>query len=200
MSNLVYKMVRTYAEHTKVSTVDYLCKDKYIHIRLRKFGDKVQQLIGFEDKLTFLITTLMQNKVNSILELSKIKLSENKEKYQEIWKQCLECLKSSKEFKDIECVLKEVYQNYKGMKILPMYSLKNKPKNAFDLLGSCENIPSTEMKFILDCDIRYDFLDIADFLFDDNLEIHIEKENQVDNSKFINKYKEKDNCLSLWEM
>jgi len=200
MSNLVYKMVRTYAEHTKVSMVDYLCKDRYIHIRLRRFGDKAQQLIGFEDKLTFLITTLILNKVDGILELSKVKLSESKENYQEIWKQCLECLKSSKEFKDIECVLKEVFKDYKGMKILPMYSLKNKPKNAFDLLGSCDNLPSTEMKFILDCDIRYNFLDIADFLFDNNLEIHIEKENIVDDSKFINKYKEKDDDYNLWEM
>ena len=199
MSNLVYKLVKTYGDGFSPSNVNYLCKDNYIHIRLDKFGAKPQHINGFEGKLTFLLTLLMQEKSKEIVYISQIDEWKDKAQYQKRWKECLEHLKSTKEYKDIEYVLKNTFDNFKGIKILPRYSLKHKPESAFDLLGGCDNLFNKDMSYILDC-FKYDFMDIVEFLFDNNLEIYIEKVNKVDDSKYINKYKEKEDVgPNLWE-
>ena len=201
MTNLVYKRVKTFSQDSfEYSQVNYLCKDNYVHIRLGRFGDKPQKICGFENKLTLLLTLVMRNKVSESLNLSQLKLSESKENYQEIWKQCVDCLKSSKEYKDIEYVIKTVYEDCKGIKLLPMYSIKHKPKNAFDLLGDCINLPDDANIFsVLECDMHYEFADILDFLFNNNVAIYIEPQHKVDDTKFVNKYTEIDTSYNLWE-
>lgn len=198
MNNLDYKIVRKYAEHTDFSATNYLCKDNYVHVRLKKYGDKPLHICGFEAKLTFLLTALIQLKVGSSLDLAMVDRAESKENYQEIWEHCLASLKSTKEYKDVEYVLKTVFANFKGVKILPMYSLKNKPKNAFSLLGGCDNFPCAMMSDVLDCGMYYDFTDIVDFLLNNNVEVYIEEHTEVDDSKYINKYTEKVETIHLW--
>lgn len=199
MNNFDYKLVRRYDTQAEFSSVNYLCKDNYVHVRLRRYGDKQMHISGFEAKLTFLLTFLINKVANDILSISMIKMSEDREKYQVIWNSCLDCLKTTKEYKDIECVLSTVMRNYKGIKILPMYSLKHGAKNAFDLLGECVDSPFSKMTDVFDCGDIYGFGDIVDFLFNNNVEVYIENKTIIDDSKFIRKYAEKeDEVESLW--
>ena len=198
MNDLVYRFTNVFSERQNYAEVNYLCKDNFIHIRLRRFGDRVERISGFESKLTFLITLLMLNTFNQQITTEQLEMSNNKNNYQEIWKSCLESLKSSGNYKAIETFLTQTL-GAKGIKILPAYSLKKKPKNAYDLLGKCNNFSSEVLLSNL-IDTYINPFGIAEYLYNDNLEISIEKRREVDNSKFINKYKDKSNDINLWEM
>ena len=198
MKNLVYKFVRTLNPEVFGSNINYLYKDNYVHCRLGIYGDKKQRISGFESKLAFLLTFMMNESVNKHLSLSKIQFGDDKENYQEIWNQCLGLLKSMSAYQDLEYTLEKTLIGFKGIKILPMYSLKHKPKNAYELLGICKNMSSkVDLNYLLDVEIKDD---LYGFLFDENFEILIEEESVVDNSKFIRKHKEKKEDTNLWKI
>lgn len=191
MNKLVYRFSDTFSHRCwleKQDVINYLYKDGYVHVRLATFGTKKECIVGFERKLTFYLTYLMQKEVQSILDLPSIKEARDKKNYQEIWKKCLECLKNSATYRLLDNYFEEYLGQfgYKGIKILPVYSLKNKPKDAFDLLGEVKDAPSLK---------GFSYSD----LFRDSFEISIEEERIVDNSKFARKHKEKSiDTYQLW--
>ncbi len=201
-NKLVYKFVRTLDETSFSSDVNFLCKDNYVHIRLKRFGYKKEHISGFESKLTFLLTLMMINAVNEHITTVQAKLSQDKENYKELWESCLNCLKSSKEFKDLDWFLCTMFESYKGLKILPMYSLKYKPKNAYDLLGDCYGLSQLSIERLLRVELKDD---LYGFLFDNSLEIYIEESHDVDDSKFIKKHlinrtNKKETYINLWDV
>ena len=191
MNKLVYRFSDTLSPRCwieKQDVINYLYKDNYVHVRLDTFGKEKELIVGFERKLAFYLTYLMQKEVQSILDLPSIKEARDKKNYQEIWKKCLACLKNSTTYKLLDEYFDEYLGQfgYKGIKILPVYSLKNKPKDAFDLLGEVKDAPS--LSGISFCD-----------LFRDSFEISVEEERIVDHSKFARKHKEKSiNTYQLW--
>lgn len=198
-NNLVYKFVRVLDDFSYSSDVNFLCKDNYIHIRLKRFGHKKEHLVGFESKLTFLLTLMMNNAINHHITTLQAKLSQDKENYKKIWENCLECLKSTTDYILLEDVLRVMFKEYKGLKILPMYSLKYKPNNAFDLLGECYGLPTSTISidYLLRNEIKDD---LYGFLFDNNVEIYIETKSNIDDSKFIKKHskQKKEPYVNLW--
>ncbi len=195
--DLKYKFVRTHNTSFFNSGTNFLCKDGYVHIRLGRFGDKKQKVSGFEQKLTFLITYLINEVASGHFSTLEIQKSLDSSTYEEFFNKCLEILRGHFMYKDILYTIGEIFLNFKGIKILPYYSLKHKPKSAFDLLGSCSLVES-DMNIcdIFDLDIKED---LYGFLFDDNFEIYIEEQTKIDESKYINKYKEKEDYIDLWK-
>ena len=191
MNKLVYRFSDAFPRRNLLEeqdVINYLYKDGYVHVRLDTFGNEKERIVGFERKLAFYLTYLMQREVQSILDLPSIKEARDKKNYQEIWKKCLACLKNSTIYKALDSYFEEHLGQfgYKGIKILPAYSSKNKPKDAFDLLGEVKDIP---------------FLAGFSFseLFIDSFEISIEEERIVDHGKFNRKHKEKHNdTYQLW--
>lgn len=191
MNKLVYRFSDSFSRRNwleEQDIINYLYKDGYVHVRLDTFGNEKERIVGFERKLAFYLTYVMQREVQSILDLPSIKEARDKNNYQEIWKKCLACLKNSSIYKALDSYFEEYLGQfgYKGIKILPAYSLKNKPKDAFDLLGEVKDVP---------CLAGISFSE----LFIDSFEISIEEERIVDHSKFARKHKEKSvNTYQLW--
>lgn len=181
MNNLVYRFSKC-IPGKKYPDVNFLYKDKKVHVRLGFYGNKKQHIRGFEAKLAFFMTLSMQREVKSILDLPSIKEARDRNNYQEIWEKCLACLKQGAGYQYANDLFYCELPNYSGMKILPAYSLKNRPKDAFDLLGEVVGLDDESLKEELV------FNDLKDLLFNDAVEISIEECKDVDNSKFVRKH------------
>lgn len=187
MSKYVYSLVREFTNEDS-TPVNYLCKDNYIHIRLRDFGNHKEVISGIEDKLTFYVVSLLNKLLPQYIEESLFDIA-NKEKYDEIFKSCLNKFRCSDEYNEIKLVLHCLYPNCLGVTILPKYSKKDTYDTVLSMFGNIGN----------------DNLDLCskitlwELLSDENTFIVVDTKKKVNCIKYIKKYAVKKD-KSLWEI
>lgn len=153
----------------------YTCSDNKVHIRLKDYN-KPQEIKGFEDKLTYLITYIFVSmKYNSIDELM-----------------------SSMYLVEIENVLRSYIKfqtdyTYKGLKILPKYSKKDK----YNLYGNIDidcfpSILENSNIHFLDYFQKVFSINLYDFIFNDQYEIIIRASDYTGENKFTKKEKRRE--------
>ena len=185
MNKYVYNLVIRLNKSSN-SDVNYLCKDNFIHIRLRDFGNKKEIISGLEDKLTFYVVWTLNKSLSQYLEEDISKIT-NKDKYDELWNKVMNKYYESFEFQFINSILQIHYPNMKGIKILPRYSKKDDYKTVLSKFGT-----------IVGDQILFENSDIITrTLLDENVSIVIDKDRDVNCIKYIKKYANK--TVSLWE-
>ena len=50
---------------------EYVCNDGYLHVRLRKYGDRKERIVGFKDKLRFLMTYLVNYQARDAMHIKE---------------------------------------------------------------------------------------------------------------------------------
>lgn len=120
VSSLYTKYYQDLANNTKNKNLNmYLCKDNKIHIRLKQYNKK-EKISGFEQKLTFLITFILQDEILSQTNLYLSQLKENKNNSSGIeWDDFITMfINNSANIKELDRLLKTCILNYKGLLIL----------------------------------------------------------------------------------
>lgn len=191
--NLVYSLIYM-PSISSDKTINYLCSDNKVHIRLKKYGIKPEIISGFENKLSFLLTFSLNEFCNHFY-MSKDLLrhvNENKN-FKDIWLDIMKEFKTKYNSFGIDDCLSNNILYYEGLKILPIYYKKFKLTNALDLIGECYNLKNK----LFDDNPTKNFLDyfklssLDEYLFNDAIVIQISKKLKINNSKFINKSKHK---------
>ena len=214
----MYKLV--YAPDIKQSSVDYLYKDKKIHVRLNKFGHKNQIISGFEDKLSFLVTYLINDFVNKGFLTKDLIRESFVDSDNKILK---EIISKFEEESRAYAVVRLAISGYmpevsiNDFKIVPLGY--KRIKSSLDRLGECSGlgclqndfgyIPQIESffhYFNLSCGYNVDVFEVAEkevykYLFDDRIYIEVtNKEFSINNEKFLKKHavKASEDYVRLW--
>ena len=180
MGKYVYSLVKELNQQREF--VNYLCKDNYIHIRLRDFGNKKEVISGLEDKLTFYIVLQLNKLLPKYLEESLFDIT-NKDKYDEIFKACINKFKCSPEYTDLKLILHCLYPECLGINILPRYSKKDSYSTVLSKFGSVD--------LTLDDDFN-----VYKFLTNESIFIVIDDKKKVNCTKYIKKYANKNRSLA----
>lgn len=156
----------------------YLCKDNKIHIRFRDYNKK-QVIRGFESKLTYLLTYLMNYWYlpQVIQKYDSDKLIEDFLETKEITKLVL----------NLNLFLNTA--NFKGLKLSKNYKRKNS-KDFGDTLLECFPSHKDEVEKIGGIDLfleYFNFNNLLDYLFNDGIILIIHEELKEDITKFDRK-------------
>ncbi len=189
MSKYVYSLVKE-LNNSSSKLVNYLCKDNYIHVRLRDFGNKKEVISGLEDKLTFYLVWEFDRLLPQYLEESLFDITK-KEKYDEIFESCVKKFVCSDEYSEMKLVLHCIYPNCLGVNILTRYSRKDTYDTILAKFGSVY-MSSSDEEF-------EDFIGMSlyQFLRDENIFLVVDTKKKVNCIKYIKKYANK--SKGLWE-
>ena len=181
--------------------VNYLCKDNYMHIRLKEFGNQKAVITGLEQKLTFLVTYLINSVCYNYVDKDLIRQAEDKSSFKDIWNICIGKFLISKEFRTILNELKSRYSECKGVKILPAYSKTSNYVDAFSAFGEVHNLTLNISQQPLDEFLEFLDISLDEYLFNEHIYLVVDEEQEIKNQKFIKKYEVKKSCsINLWEM
>lgn len=193
MNKYVYSVVKELNENSS-GLVNYLCKDKYIHIRLRDFGLKKEVISGLEDKLTFYITFLFEKVVPQYLS-ENIHDIVDESKYNELFDMCINKFKCSDEYSDLMLAIHCLYPSCLGINILPKYK---RNKNTKDVILDKFGDTNLSKQYIQEDFHKVFGLYVYEFLSNENIFIVVDKKKKVNCIKYVKKYaKSKKN--NLWE-
>lgn len=199
----MYKLV--YAPEIESTNVNYLYKDNKVHVRLSRFGHRYQIISGFEGKLSFLVTFLINDFVAKSMMSKNLIDRASKDKDNKVLKEMIDSFeRNSKDYKAVkENISEYMHRDNLTFKIVP-FDYK-RLKTSLDKIGecynlyidnSCSNISGLYL-FMLYFNIDSS---INSFLFDDCYYIEITRRSvKVNNQKFIKKHAEKENdYVKLW--
>ena len=198
----MYKLV--YAPEIESAEVNYLYKDNKIHARLGRFGHRYQIISGFENKLGFLITFLINDFVAKNMMTKNFINQASNDKDGKLLKTIIsEFEMSSDDYR----VVKEIIADYMNIddltfKIIP-FDYK-RLKSSLDKIGECYNLYIDEscsnISGLYMFRLYFDIENLTSFLFDDCYYVEVTKRSiKINNQKFINKHAEKANdYVKLW--
>lgn len=185
-------------------TVNPLCHDKRIHIRLKDFTNKHEVIQGLEDKLAFYISY----KLGTLLAYEDKDL-EDADDY--IWTKYISKLHQDKEYCDVLIGLMIKYVDFVDVKIIKKYKKvadKNSFKKLFGIISS--ELINQVNKYLSMLKISW-----VDFILNDNINIEADyldkdyyllKKNNNIYTKYLNKSLKKVNRIAkgieeieLWE-
>lgn len=181
----MYKLV--YAPEIEQSNVNYLYKDKKVHIRLNRFGYKNQVISGFENKLSFLTTFVIVYYVHQFEYIKKAYQEDSDELLTQMIRHFEAC---SDEYAKIKRIISEKLKiSDLEFSIVPLRY--KRLKNTVDRLGDCHNL-DVDVFFGNKLDtfmIYFNISDLREFLFDDAYYLEYVKDKLVvNNDKFIKKH------------
>lgn len=172
---LTYSLIYT-PSLVKEQEFNPVCSDKRIHIRFRDF-DKPQVIAGFEKKLTYLLTYLMN--FSPLLSLN------------DVW-DTKTILKAFQELSDVQAICNSLrldkHLEFKEFKVRVNYNRKDVTKPFGKVSASVFPGIVDAARGSLDGFLSQLHLSLIDYLFDDRYSIllhEVEKNNL--NEKFINK-------------
>jgi len=173
---------------------NYLCKDNYVHIRLKNYGNKKEVISGFESKLTLLVTYLA-----GCITLNMSTFDETSD----IWSACISKLLLTSDFRTVSNACNYMFEKYKGIKILPAYSKKKYKNHSLAFLGSVSNMIDSSDDSYLDTFLTELDISLLDYLFNENIYLIVDVKQKIHNEKYARKYskkssKEKINYVELW--
>lgn len=197
-------------ESKRLAEVDPICSDGYLHIRFRDYENECD-IVGFEQKLTYLITTIF-NKGFYFMEIPDRDKTSKDFKY--IWDKYSEKFLNSSHISELLDELKVMYPGLKGIKLYPNYR-KDGYKDAMRQFGSVAEgaYPALHSDngsdgrcfsffFLISSFSTPSSFKIRNFLFDDKCYLKISELKTYDvYSKFVNRKNRKvkvDNYQDLW--
>ena len=176
-----------------------VCYDEKIHIRLRNFNTN-KMIMGFENKLNFLLVYLINNYLKSLEGKAEFKadieLTKQSNKYdEETFVKYIVKFKQTDEFKFLFNTVCNKYISCKDIRIAGLYSKKEHP-NAWDSFGhiSPNLLPKTDTKGLT---LIANFtkvlgITLQQYLFNDNYILMISNYKfKNPNTKFENKLQKK---------
>ena len=179
----------------------FVCKDGYIHIRLRKYGHRKERIVGFYEKLRFIVTMFVQQNVDKRMlgaSLGKKDDNDNAEKLKRLWLllDAIEDTRKSDVLKKISYLLEALMwqpDKFKGVSISTRCCKEKDEDLRHATIGGL--LGTSRFKFD-----SYDYTDadvwsIVEFLADDGQQIVIEPKTEVDYSMFENRKK---TVQSIW--
>lgn len=196
MKDLTYSLLYTPNRKTD-NSLNYICSDNRIHIRFKDYN-KEEMVVGFEKKLTYLFTYLIN--YSEYMQVHQNASAEDKLKY----------FMQSQDVRHIYEAISYVKQvRFKGFKVYPNYKRKEECKNFGDVsefvfplsYDSLNNLEYGGLEaFLNKLNIK-----LYDYLFNDSYAIIIHKDkNNNYNSKFVNKENKRYNLqtnsdlVTLW--
>jgi len=197
----MYRLV--YEPDIKQSSVDYLYKDKKIHVRLNKFGHKNQIISGFENKLSFLATFLVNVFIDEEILTQDVVKSSFIDKEGKILDNILK--RFDEESLSYKYVKQAIANNFDistdSFKIVPLGY--KRIKSSLDRVGECTELNSTCIGHsgLVQFTDYFHIKDIEDYLFDDRFYVEVTKQKIIiNNDKFIKKHavKESSDYVKLW--
>jgi len=192
MNELTYCVKYTPTNGFRTRTRKFACKDGYVHVRLRKYGDKVETIRGFKNKFAFLITYLV-----ATFAKNKYRIPADEDSQ----------FKRSRLASDCTTAIDDVYHTFYhrlmhdefemysldkrlyGIKISTRYT-KTKCGLRESMIGDVANMElmnehdsfhgfDDAIDWFL---VRYKISCLSDFLFDDCYELRIERRNNEDDT------------------
>lgn len=201
----MYKLV--YSPNIKKSdNINYCYKDGKIHVRLNKFGHKNQIISGFEDKLSFLVTFLINKFVDREILSKDVMNKALNDKDDSLLNNIVDSfIKESEEYELVrDTISKHLHVESSDFKIVTLNY--KRIKSSLDRIGECYLFLNDDSIYYCDLSLFFYHLNfmssndkIDEFLFNDKYYIEISnKEFKVNNDKFIKKYAERENYTKLW--
>jgi hypothetical protein len=192
---LTIKVVKTAWTETR-DDIDYLYMDGCLHARLKDYGWKKETVTGFEGKLNFLLTYIVNYYVQAnLMTPEMITRMLDKNEWKKIWDDVTDKISSGDCLKPVYGAINAIFgkDKCKGLSILPAYHKKT-PREGFIMTGGIKGLHVEEGEAPINAFMNtFGVADglVSDFLRDDSYSIEISPKVEIDYSKFITKHKEK---------
>ena len=209
-----FKVVYTVNDPTEIKP-KYTCIDNKIHVRLRQYKES-EKISGFVNKLTFLLTFLIDRQVagyspDYIKDIWKSIESQGKEKAKQFFNDTIIRLQNTPEYHLIENTVSLNIIDCIGIEITPVYAKKvlvTLMAEQFGFIPEIRHLTNMPYTNWLVGFLESIHLNLEEYLFNDNFEIWLtDKSSNV--AKATKKYRTKvarktsslsdKNSFTLWE-